>query len=722
MGPQFSRSENEIFNIVKGAIKVAVENQVRNNVNVSCSNIQSIANAKNCNIQFAEQMCDAVAISHFTSDMTVDTKLNQDIMNQIQAKAAATTEGLGSALASISHASNYVKNLTDVSMSATQALTTTCTRSASAINIQSILNCDGGVYNFAPQTVSTELIGDCVANQTSSLQAQQKITNILDIEAEAKVSGLSLAGMFMFFLVIGVAIFAVPMFIRAMKSALTSSDEKKNGGGHMSRGKYYFSILSFILLLLSFIWWILLATIYLGEWPGTLIANNPDLCKDGKNIDADTFINNWMWYDPYCIAKDSGIGGSTNGCYTAEDKSRHYEKCGLFASQFGCDDALFKAEEVEYKNALEACAKVPKGSVDACTVGNIAVSVFAEGEESYPGCHKCIGTSEEEKKLSNPRRNYGLWAQDGKSCSAGIDHKYYKRTDSSPCPANDTYCMENQKDLESYSPNECMIDAYQDRKKRFSTIFRGCEEIQQTTKVTEEKLGSFPFLEQQCPPRPFLHFSKCDGSTSKCTYMPQQCTCDNTGQNCDCSDVDPKVIASCKNDLDGCCQKNEQGDLICIDEDYQNDLHAYNVANDTCLRQQQTYKALNPLGWIIPLILDIFLILYLGYVVVSPGVAPGIGTAVSSLTSSTSFNVFIFVLLLLGVIVGGWPLGFLAMADKGSSYSIYDTDSGFAIEEGLAKMIGYPLFVISCILLVVFLFLKLKNWLTGPKPPKSQIG
>lgn len=668
MGVGSSKSSNTINNLIQGSVESIMESSVRGDVNVACSNAQVVEGARGCNIEFSDQICEAVGISNMTSNSSLDATLSQDVMSQISSQAAATTEGMTLQLAQLSDSSNVVNSEMNMAMETTQSFTTSCTRNVSAINLQSVKDCDSSTVKFAPQMVSASVIGDCVSSQVGALKASQTMSKMMDLTAEATTKGVDMwamvmmmAGFFVIFILGG------PTFFFGMRYAMGA--DVNNQTPQMIENKqqlklkfYAIGLLGFFMLLVAVLWWPGVFSIYLGisPWPYigvNSIGNKVPLCRDGHNIDPEVFINTWMWYDPHCASQKAttfageGDGQGLREC-SVDDKVKRYEGCGLFAKTLGCDDPAFKADEASYIATLEACGDLGGATFSTCAIPDIAVEVFSQEDDDYGSCHRCDGTSEEQL-LADPRANYGLWAGEGKDCASGLDPTVFMRTPGAPCGANEPNCKESEEALLAASQNACTNEAYQMRKRRFASYWEACERVQRVAQVTLETEGEMPSLGQQCPPNPFQYFSKCRGSDKKCSYNAVGCVCDAAGENCDCSNADPHVVASCRNDLEGCCSADTDGNLHCLDPAYQQDLMVWQAANDTCQLRHASRNWFNPWGWIIPLLFYILGFIFMAYILLNnPAMTAGMGQMWNRERSprfSKMTNIVIIGFLVLGI-------------------------------------------------------------------------
>lgn len=690
MGAQVSISETIVENETRSSIDTIMESDVKGDVNVLCKNLQLVEGARGCNIQFADQRCDAAGISNLTSKVALDAELGQQTYNNIKQATEAANEGMGWGQVSFSDTSSFTKNIVDLSMSTTQKFATSCTRNVSAINLQSVKDCVDSYVNFKPQDVSAEVLGDCAVENIGKLKSMQELTNVMDISAKSSNKGMDLWALLLLlafgFLAI---VFFIPMLgyglSKMVRGSSTSKDKDKDksspASGGMPKWKYYYIMFSIFLFFMVFLgWWPCFGAYYLGIWPysytGVLERDGKEAaCVDGKNINPELFLNTWMWSDPLCLTK----GGK---CRHKDDSIKHYNNCGLFASSFGCDDPEFLQDKEEYIESIHACAPLLGVGFSKCTSRHIAADVFAD-KATYGKCHRC----EDEE-------NYGLWAAEGKSCS-GISKEYYKRTNEPCSPDDPEFCKEDADSAREESPNECMEDAYQDAKRKFSMYWRACKEMQTKSRITKETLGTQPLISQQCPPDPFDYLTKCSSSSKKCTYTPKE------GDQ-----ADPRVIGSCKNDLEACCYVNEMGDKVCLDEDLQEDMFSYDNANRYCKEQWDRHNTLNPwavIGSVILLLLLLFVPFY--FIATTPGAITSVTEYGQSGKTSNTKHMFAFIMFLVVYFASAWPFGLLGLADGGSALSFYEEgvlDGMDSIDEKKARIGGYTGLGVSIFIVVAY--------------------
>mmetsp|Transcript_2607 Transcript_2607/g.6076 ORF Transcript_2607/g.6076 Transcript_2607/m.6076 type:complete len:191 (-) Transcript_2607:351-923(-) len=170
--------------------------------------IFSVDSVKNCSISFAPQIISSSATATAISNISVDSKLVQDIAQNIQTAAESLTKGLN--LANVSVSSSIIHNYTSIAAAAATSMTTTCSQSVSNINIQSVSNmeCDSSDESlnriqFASQAIDSNAIFNCAANDAATTDAMTDLKQVLDADSQATTQGISLAGLFILFLALG---------------------------------------------------------------------------------------------------------------------------------------------------------------------------------------------------------------------------------------------------------------------------------------------------------------------------------------------------------------------------------------------------------------------------------------------------------------------------------------------------------------------------------------
>lgn len=760
MGIAISNPKNTIENAISSSVTATMSQEVNNAVNVACFNKQIVDGAKGCDIQFAEQICDAVGISNLTSNQSMDAKITQDTTNTLSSQVAASNEGITMQLAQVSSPSNTVRNQVSLSQNITQSFMTSCTRNVSAINEQSVKNCDGSTIKFAPQMATGKVIGDCVANQVGNVSSAQKLRNTLDLTTTASNKGvdpwvfvLIIAGFFL------ILVLGLPAFAMGLKSAANAMSSKEKlsaqaaAAQSVTKTRLYGSMFIFIAIIAGMcVWWpgYFAWKFGISPWPYPGVVNvggTPAECVEGRPLDPELFINKWMWLDPTCSAEHAITYDNPDGTKASSgdkcDPVRKYSKCGLFATEMGCDDPEFLASYDQYLKVHKACGPL-LGYVDLieyCKPADVAAEVFADDTEMYKGCVKCTGSTDEEKALDDPRARFAYWrrapdivnskewldkvgaaeSQDQinealkelvgddyneqfGSCTAISPTAYWRQPGKDQCDANDTDCYDDKFEFMKASPGECLNPAYQERKRKVAELLQACAKVQKVAKYTEETEGELPPLSMQCPPDAFDYFSKCNRSSKLCNYTPQ-------GAN-----PDPRRIAACKNNLESCCQ-GEGLDFTCVDPDLEKDRLVLMRQDLACKARWDQYNAMNPWGWVIPLVIYLLGFGAIVYLMLShQATMSHFMAGLNSPTSHSTWRWSIMIFLLLAILTTGFPFGILGLVYAGSKFSVYKegiTDDLDSFDENAATIGGWASFAISLLGFIVYGMYIIYKWVKG---------
>lgn len=568
MGGNQSKASTNIDNAVTSSIKSVMDSEVKASVNVACTNQQIVVGVHNCSIAFADQICDAIGTSNFAGSTTFSQETAQTIMNTITAKTDAMMSGITPSIMNKTDSHVVSKNLVDMSVDTAQSFHTDCTRDVRGINTQSVSDCTDSAIKFNPQTITAKVIGDCVANASGEFRAVQDIKNVIDVQATATMKGVDLFGVLFLYLCIAVVvIIGGPMFIGRMKVALLQPTVTLSPAERQSNKQRFVMIMviMFTLIVSMVVWWPGIIAAKLKVWPysypnvdADYDPNNPGagvpMCQDGKNLNRATFVNEFMWYDPLCLSTPD------KPC-TTQTKQKHYEGCGVFATKSGCDDPQHTTDRAAFAAILEACSDLALANAKpkSCNVTDVAQEAISTAMK-YGSCMQCDDPA---------TGRAGYWVKQNGKCSVGfISERAYLKQPGTFCTAGDVNCKNTEAELQQVSPEECMDTLYQNDKKKVAYILSACDKIQPLAVVKADANGVLPLLKYQCPPKASDYMLNCDANTGKCSYNAVS--------------TDPYVIASCKNDLDGCCEKDENGALMCNDEKLQTDFDIYNHWNTVC--------------------------------------------------------------------------------------------------------------------------------------------
>jgi hypothetical protein len=681
-----STAKQLIENSIKGSVKAIMEAEVDASITVSCSNNQISNNASKCDISFASQVCEAVGLSNVTNTTEFSADVAQKVMNTIKAATEAAASGftLGK---NESTSDMTTKNSVDMSMDVTQSFKTTCTRNVTAINLQSVTDCSESAHRFAPQDVSASAIGDCVVNSVARFTAAQDLTNKLDLMSKATSTGIDFTAIFLILVAIALIMFmgrgaAKQMYATAYGEPGYGQQVMSPADQEASKWRLRAGMVLAALLVTSVVfWWPGLPYVsggyYLNLFPYSYAGSASDpvfdpenpgagvpLCQSGKNLNRDTFINTFMWFDPLCL--------STPGvACTGAVKEKHYASCGIFADEFGCDDPLFLEERARYTKMMGLCSdvKLLGARPKYCDSVHLAADLFPPDSDTYKGCQKCI---------EGPAQN--LWVRDGGFCSA-ISLRDYMRPPGEACDPGDPHCKDSENMLRQSSPDDCMDTAYQRTKRTHSKSLVLCDAVEaNATVTTASNGGEKPLFLAQCPGTDVAfakqYLTKCNPSTGECGYTAKA--------------ANPAVGASCRNDLLGCCSENEQGVLICNDKDLEKDFAIYNHWNDVCKTRWDQQNKLNPYAWVATLIVYFMMLAGMGYMLMSAPTGMqqafargGWGAGVPPAQQSNSLKIAFFFTMLILAAAAGPPFGFAGMLDGGAEFpfSVYG--------EGVAEGLGF---------------------------------
>ena len=571
MGGNQSIASSTIDNAISSSIVNVMENQVKASVNVACTNNQIVNGAKDCNITFADQLCTAVGTSNFAGTTTFNAETAQSIMNTITAKTDAVMSGLTPSVMNKSESTIVAKSNVSMTVDSAQKFYTDCTRDVRGINSQVVSDCGGSLVAFSPQMISATVIGDCVANASGTFKAVQDITNVVDVTATSSMKGVDMFGlMFLYLCYAIIAIIGGPMFVGRMKRELMSSNTTLTPDERQANKQRFVMVMviMFVICVSLIVWWPGIIAAKLKVWPYSYPTVDVDydpknpgagipMCQDGKNLNRATFVNEFMWYDPLCLT-------TPEAPCTSQSKQKHYEACGVFATKSGCDDPQHTKDKAAFSAVLDACSElsVANAKPTSCDVMNVAYEAISTAT-TYGTCLKC-----DDERYG--RANY--WVKDSSgSCTVNrISERAYLKQPGSTCPVNDPNCRTTEAELLRDSPDECMDLLYQNDKRKLAYILGVCDKIQKVAALhdIDPETGQLPLLKYQCPPRAADYMLNCDEDSGKCSYTAVS--------------ADPYVIASCQNDLDGCCETDENGILTCKDENLQMDMDIYNHWNKVC--------------------------------------------------------------------------------------------------------------------------------------------
>lgn len=628
MGPRVSVARSTILNEVTSVLETTIDQSFQGGSSIRCSNIQSIIGSviDNCDINFAEQSCNATVISDVTTSQSFQNIAKQEIFNEIEAVAEATNKGLSLQLADVSSASAYVENVVTSSNEVVFAMRTDCTKNVTNVNLQTLEDsvCFSSTVNFAAQDVSSEIIASCSSESVGNNQSFQDITNIVSASATATIDGLSFLDALM-----PLIIFLVLIIIIVVAVKVVSTIAGQSGGNFIGLFIALTFLLIFMFAWILFVWpgaSTMSVAAYIGAWPWPFpisLQNGDNYCKtEGSNYPRDQIINYFIWYDESNVSQSVDYGSA-----------RYYKsaECGLFSGT-GCDDPDFLTDQDLYNNAFEACRRSSPnfGSIapfSTCSVGQLSANFFTQsgyglGETSYNDFTAAPNTWMDDYCSRNSsdwrcvlpsndaeRRNLfdgsfcrrcepgdgenltGIYVRTGESCDTNnLDTSRYfligkdawteQTFDCADAavgygpagvlfPDEGTFCYSNPFSyMDDGNANDCLDAAYQRQKSQLARVFRACTVGTDVYRTAQPNIGDrTPYMSEICPVNPIAYFTKCGARSTgeiDCTYVSASGTQE----------------LECTNDFSSC-----------QDPDYVKDLNLYNAVNAQC--QSQGAKARN---------------------------------------------------------------------------------------------------------------------------------
>lgn len=603
---------NDTTDVIKQSINDTFNYTYTSNTNASCTNNESVVGANGCNINFANQVCVAIAISNSVSNLQNTDELTQSVYtNLAQAASASNTNSLWLGQTGSSYAINIANIYTDMSLSITKNISTTCSKSASGNNTQSVTDCNASSISFSPQTVSVSAVGDCTSNVVANTKAGQALTQIIAQTATA-TTGFDFAQLAMFAVIIAI-VGAVAIYLKhrnqnqkvAPPGAMDECEKYRaqaaeNGdvaaqdpsycsgvAGAIKPPQTMFSRLSlgfFACFCLTFIVWII---VFLAmKWPPYPYTDY-GLCDSTQDppITAFATVPKFPPFDSKCLSIG---GGCSDGLFITYNGSG----CGLFGGPAGtsCTDPEFVTESTNWAKLQAACQAfglATPGGPASCAradILNYILNVYippgcANSDQScntsYAGCTACTSDN------GSPS-NVGLYvASSGGSfdCNTALvqtPHIPYLNSGAYACTKGTVsaggtgICAGNATDLVNYPTtgknfNDCPNDSYQARKQQWVVLSELC------TVITANRPTSFP---ADAAPSAICAYplssalSKCNAQTGACTYTPT-----SGGPN-------PAVVAlACKNDFS-----------TCVSDTFVADTNRTNTTIDQCKSRQTAYN------------------------------------------------------------------------------------------------------------------------------------
>lgn len=401
-----AQSRNSISNIVETQVNTTMRSQTDQSVNLACNNVQEVVNSKGCNVNFAKQSCDVYGLANVSSSTSFDSRVTQNVVQDIKQKAEASNEGLILGLQN-SNSSNMVNMFTRMGIDTVMAFQTDCSKNISGLNLQSVRNttCDvQNEINFAAQEITGKVMGDCVTENVARSSAAQTLSQIFDQTAKSANKGINPFILLMMIIAIIGAMVILPIM---MKAASSLGRAPRNPAERRAASARKFAVfMTRVLLFIMVVWWPGVASIFLGmsPWPYTGDTSPDAVCRQGEPVDRSLIINEFMWWDEDCVSP------GPEGACTDEKRAKHYKSCGIFSGK--CDDPSFAADRNRYREVQKACSALQKSmpiNLEYCRPQDLAVGLFSTARadvrlpEDTPGANvdvRAFGTESEGRAVA----------------------------------------------------------------------------------------------------------------------------------------------------------------------------------------------------------------------------------------------------------------------------------------------------------------------------------
>lgn len=350
-------SQNTLYNTLNSSITQTMSQQVDASTSVICQNIQEVNNANGCSITFGAQLCKATGVADVTTDAQFSSKATQDVMNTLSQTALAKTSGMG---AEPSKASNFTQNLLNVATTSVQSFNTDCSKTASALNRQSVTNCTDSTIQFAVQESDVSVMGSCAAKAAASTESFNKVTNAISQSATAESKGIDPFAMLMMMALGFLFVMLAPKLLKSVASSWSANDdsaESKQREASSARMIVACVLLGCYLVLVYP--GMLAAYLNVSPWEPAIVNYKEDFCTNGTagsaagakyNVDPQAFINDFAFWDNTCATVPAGT------FCDASAQARHYKSCGIFSDL--CDDPQAIADKQAYALAFSACGEL----------------------------------------------------------------------------------------------------------------------------------------------------------------------------------------------------------------------------------------------------------------------------------------------------------------------------------------------------------------------------
>jgi hypothetical protein len=352
-----AQSQNTLYNTLTSSITQTMSQKVDASTSVICQNIQEVNDASGCSITFGKQLCKATGVADVTTDANFTAIATQDVMNTLEQTALAKTSGL---FPSPSKASNFTQNLVNVATTTVQSFNTNCSKTASALNRQSVSNCKDSTIQFAVQESDVSVMGSCAATAAASTESFNKVTNAVTQAATAEAKGVDPFALLMMMALGFLFVMLAPKLMRSVVSSWNSNDGSAESKQREASSARLIVIVVLFGVYLFLVWpGVLAVVLNVRPWPPAVVNYKEDFCTNGTagraaaekfNVDPDAFINDFAFWDNTCATLPAGT------FCDASQQARHYKSCGIFSDL--CDDPQARIDKEQYALAFAACGEL----------------------------------------------------------------------------------------------------------------------------------------------------------------------------------------------------------------------------------------------------------------------------------------------------------------------------------------------------------------------------
>lgn len=600
LGGQENEITNEYNENLKQAVTTTMRATLQADTNATCSNVVNIEGAECCTFNI-NQECEALASNSVIQSGAFDSTVTQTLVSSLQQIAESRNEGLA-LNRQRNEANNIVRREVDIGISTEQVFNTFCGKFATGLNQANLVNIycgknpDGTCQEKAKpdfvinQLSTVEAIGDCASATVGSSAAMQDVGFMTGQASKVENSGVDMFGLFLAMIGPLMIFIMVPTGYKILTKPNPPQNQYDVTIQNAAKSRWWILV---VLGLLLGLWYPGLAAVALGMPPFSrqdLGLVDAKCTADGGLRDNIRVVNDFMWYDQFCLANsrcstksdcepgdecrepyDNAGYKTCAGQCSSNKQVKAYRTCGLFSRQAGCQDPDLDADREAYQEQVANCKEIEvlqalgKKFCDSQSAAEATLLLNSQNS-MYPGCRRIdregdpqdvfgLFVRADPEKLENDPECKGDTADMPLKCfrpaTSGILQDRYLAAGIDPvtnkpyvCAAGDTACVSTEADYNSIGGgNECLAEAYQQSKRGYIKLREACTRVEQNTR----EVGDGPIsIERMCEPDPFSYF-KCDPATKKCTYTPV-------------GDTESEA-RSCANDFTGCTDPNFLADL-----------------------------------------------------------------------------------------------------------------------------------------------------------------